>query len=87
MLASASTTQVLADRLIAAFPLSLESASRIVGVPATEVELDISSRIVWVKVAGEPQSVLDLMPLHVEGELFPGRTFTSQLAARVEMAD
>jgi len=77
---------VLEDRFIAAFPLSLETVSRIVGGLALEVESDHEARTVAVRVGGQPDSLLDLCLLHITGSLLDGRNFSGRavLEIRVE---
>lgn len=87
VLAFAERVEFVAERLVAIFPLDLAAASRIVGIAASEVEVDLSSRLVHVRVAEEPASVVDLRVLKVSGVLFSGDSFHGEDTVRTESAD
>jgi hypothetical protein len=87
LLASAYVSEVVADRLLVGFLLDLELVSRIAGVPAGEVDVDLWNHTIEVKVLTAPTGPLDLKHLRVSGELFGGDTFTAVDAIRLHVTD
>lgn len=83
VLATAESPAIVDGVLVVLFRLNLTNVSTILGLTATQVEVDGASRTITVTAPTPPAQAIDLIELTVSGALLTGDSFSTTDAVRV----